>query len=63
MKKITKKIVKGASKEALNITTRAVGGVAADIAKESIKEELEKSGVTEIVKDKIHETTKKFTNK
>ncbi|MFX0015722.1 MAG: hypothetical protein ACFFB2_01395 [Promethearchaeota archaeon] len=63
MKKITKKIVKGASKEALNVTTRAVGGAAADIAKESIKEELERSGVTEMVKDKIQRTTKKFIEK
>lgn len=63
MKKITKKIVKGASKEALNITTRAVGGAAADIAKESIKEELEKSGVTDMVKEKIHKASKKLTEK
>lgn len=63
MKKITKKVIKGASKEALNVTTRAVGGAAADIAKESIKEELEKSGVTEMVKDRIHKTTKKFSEK
>lgn len=55
--------MKGATKEALNVTTRAVGGAAADIAKESIKEELEQSGVTDIVKDKIHKTTKKLTEK
>lgn len=60
MKKITKKVVKGASKEALEITTRAVSGAAADIVKETIKEELEKSGVTEAVKDKISKTTKRM---
>ena len=55
--------MRGVSKEALNITTRAVGGAAADIAKESIKEELEKSGVTDMVKDKIHKASKKLTEK
>ncbi len=60
MKKLTKKVVKGASKEALEITTRAVSGVAADIVKDTIKEELEKSGVTEAVKDKISKTTKRM---
>jgi len=60
MKKLTKKVVKGASKEALEITTRAVSGVAADIVKDTLKEELEKSGVTEAVKDKISKTTKRM---
>jgi len=60
MKKLTKKVVKGASKEALEITTRAVSGAAADIVKDTLKEELEKSGVTEAVKDKISKTTKRM---
>ncbi len=63
MKKITKKVVKGASKEALEITTRAVSGVAADIVKDTLKEELEKSGVTEAVKDKISKTTKRMNER
>jgi len=55
--------VKGASKEAVNITTRAVGGAVADIAIESIKEEIEKSGVKNMVKVQIHKTTMKLTEK
>ncbi|MHA1237340.1 MAG: hypothetical protein ACTSQ9_06765 [Candidatus Hodarchaeales archaeon] len=60
MKKLSKRIVKGATKEALNISTRAVSGALTDIAKESIKEEIEKSGVTETVKQNIIKTATKF---
>jgi hypothetical protein len=63
MKKFTKKVVKGASKEALEITTRAVSGAAADIAKDTVKEKLEKSGVTDTVKEKITKTTKRMTER
>lgn len=58
--KTHKKSCEGASKEALEITTRAVSGAAADIVKDTLKEELEKSGVTEAVKDKISKTTKRM---
>ena len=60
MKKFTKKIVKGASKEVLKMSTTAVSDTAADIAKDTIKEELEKGGVTDTVKDKITKTTKRI---
>jgi hypothetical protein len=60
MKKLSKRIVKGATKEALNISTRAVSGALTDIAKESIKEEIEKSGVTETVKQNIIKTATKL---
>jgi len=63
MKKLSKRIVKGATKEALNISTRAVSGALTDIAKESIKEELDKSGVTETVKQNIKKTATKFKEK
>jgi hypothetical protein len=62
MKKLSKKIAKKTSKEALNITTRAIGGSAADIVKESLKEELEKTGVTDVVKEKIEKTSKKISD-
>ena len=63
MKKLSKRIVKGATKEALNISTRAVSGALTDIAKESIKEEIDKSGVTETVKHNIKKTATKFKEK
>ena len=63
MKKLSKRIVKGATKEALNISTRAVSGALTDIAKESIKEEIEKSGVTETVKKNLKKTATKFKEK
>ncbi|MFX0085402.1 MAG: hypothetical protein ACFFAU_06985 [Candidatus Hodarchaeota archaeon] len=63
MKKFTKKIVKNASKEALELTTRAVSGAAVDIAKDTVKEGLEKSGVTDAVKEKITKTTKRMTER
>ncbi|MHA1444426.1 MAG: hypothetical protein ACTSR4_06725 [Candidatus Hodarchaeales archaeon] len=63
MKKLSKRIVKGATKEALNISTRAVSGALTDIAKESIKEEIEKSGVTETVKQNLLKTATKFKEK
>jgi hypothetical protein len=60
MKRLTKKIAEKTGKEALNITTIAVGGAAADIAKESLKEELEKSNVTDTVKESFQKTTKRI---
>ena len=63
MKKLSKRIVKGATKEALNISTRAVSGALTDIAKESIKEEIEKSGVTETVRQNLLKTATKFKEK
>jgi len=55
---MTKKIVKKGAKEALNISTRAVSGVAADIAKESLKDELKKTGITKAVKGKLEKSSK-----
>ncbi len=63
MKKLSKRIVKGATKEALNISTRAVSGALTDIAKESIKEEIERSGVTDAVKLNLKKTATKFKEK
>ena len=63
MKKLSKRIVKGATKEALNISTRAVSGALTDLTKESIKEEIEKSGVTETVKQNLIKTATKFKEK
>ncbi|MCK4849633.1 MAG: hypothetical protein KAT16_11430, partial [Candidatus Heimdallarchaeota archaeon] len=63
MKKLSKRIVKGATKEALNISTRAVSGALTDLAKESIKEEIDKSGITETVKQNLIRTATKFKEK
>ena len=60
MKDLTKKVVKKGSKEALNITTRAVTGAVAEIAKESIKTELEKSGVSDSVRKKMSKSMKRI---
>jgi len=60
MKKLSKRIIKGVTKEALNISTRAVSGALTDLAKETIKEEIEKSGVTETVKLSLKRTATKF---
>ena len=59
MKKLVKDATKKVGKEALNISTRAVSGVISEIAKESIKEELEKSGVTESFKETFSKRVKK----
>lgn len=59
---MTKKIVKKGAKEALNISTRAVSGVAADIAKESLKDELKKTGVPKAVKEKLEKSSKLIRN-
>ena len=60
MKRLSKRIIKGVAKEALNISTGAVSGDLTDLAKESIKEEIKKSGVTETVKQNIKRTTTKL---
>ncbi len=60
MKKLSKRIIKGATKEALNSSTRAVSGALTDLAKETIKEEIDKSGVTETVKLNLKRTATKL---
>ena len=59
---MTKKIVKKGAKEALNMSTQAVNGVAADIVKESLKDELKKSGVTKALKEKIEKSSRFIRN-
>ncbi len=59
MKKLVKDATKKVGKEALNLSTRAVSGAISEIAKESIKEELEKSGVTESFKETFSRRVKK----
>ncbi|MFX0173352.1 MAG: hypothetical protein ACFE9L_15775 [Candidatus Hodarchaeota archaeon] len=60
MKRLTKKLAEKTGKEALNVTTRTVGSVAADIAKESLIEGLEKSNVTDTVKRTVQKATKRI---
>ena len=59
---MTKKIVKKGAKEALNISTRAVNGVAADIAKESLKDELKRTRLTKIRKDALSADNRRCIN-
>ncbi|NHJ00878.1 MAG: hypothetical protein EAX86_01995 [Candidatus Heimdallarchaeota archaeon] len=60
MKDLTKKMVNKGSKEALNITTRGLTGSIADVAKESIKDEIQRSGVSDSVIKKISKSMKKL---
>ncbi|PWI48344.1 hypothetical protein CEE45_07045 [Candidatus Heimdallarchaeota archaeon B3_Heim] len=62
MKKLVKDATKKVGKEALNISTRVVSGTISEIAKESIKEELEKSGVTESLKETFSKREKMRTD-
>ena len=63
MKKLSRRILKGATKEVLNISTRAVSGDLTDLAKESIKQDVETSGVTETVKIHLKKTAIRFKEK
>ena len=62
MKKLVKDATKKVGKEDFNISTRAVSGAISEIAKESIKEELEKSGVTESLKETFTKRVKMRTD-
>ena len=57
MRKLSRRILKGATKEALKISIQAVSGDLTDYAKESIKEDMEKVGISETVKRNIKKST------
>ena len=60
MKRIVKDAAKKVTEEAVNITTSGISDSMMEIAKDSIKEELKKSEITESVRDNIKKKVKRL---